>query len=527
MNIQEAIRKWKRLPKDEKYSFYRENILPVAVERLRGIFDEIIQDGTTSPCRLLVATAGHDMRPVLTSVGTFSPEKLVLMYNREREAAVDRGLAPFIPESCRLIKVPLDPNDHLRNHDIIVDLLDREEPEGTLCDITAGKNIYAVNLALAARKRGMSIIYLDAYEYLEGSGVPFPGTESIFIQHQGGENIEEYGSVSGISLSIHGNRESGDVSFQLDMMNEVIRRTGRPLGGSGYRETARELARMSTLVDTEIVQGRDPGNTFRNLARSTRNLFLKKGGIDAALKELKGRHGLRLVLDPDLAGVPWEVMLDREYGLLPPVFRQVAREEKRGVEACRSNEPVALVVGSGEGLPRFDELIDMIQRTLAREQVPFERIDSESLGALRTSLASRSWKGLIYAGHSLYTGRESGWLCGNGEVLTGDSLSVLSFSPPEVVISLSCRSARSDEYWNGSFGLDVLSAGAEVFIGTEWFLEVERARVFIESFMNHFVRPGCSTGRAYYRALGELVNSFGPNDPSIVNFRYYGVSDPA
>jgi hypothetical protein len=311
------------------------------------------------------------------------------------------------------------------------------------------------------------------------------------------------------------------------MLNDVFRETSRTLNGSGYSETAQELARISSLVDAEITRGKDPALELKTMARSTRNLFMKKGAVDSTLKEMKGRRGLRLLLDPDLAGVPWEVMLSREYVLHPPVFRQVVREEKKTVEACRGDEPVALVVGSGEGLPGFDRMIEGIDRTLAAEEIACERIDGDSLGALRTALASRAWRGLIYAGHSLFKGREGGWLCRNGEIFTGDSLSVLSFSPPEIVLSLSCRSARSDDHWNGSFGLDVLSAGVEVFIGTEWFLESERARVFIESFMNHYVRPGCSAGKAYSRALQELVEVFGEDDPSIVNFRYYGVSDPS
>lgn len=524
----DVIRQWRaKQGRDAQYRFYFSEIRPLITDLLRKRVKMMEGSGSIPRYRNLALILGHDVNPALITANAFMPQRLLVFHTDRNRSLLERrflpSLDPGIPAD-QITRLELDYTDHDRNTLMMQSALSECAATGaTICDITGGKKILSVLLGTAAGSLGIDISYIDSDAYVEGTGTPEPGRESLYIRSAAEGRTTEIRPSARDRLTLNYSPASHEITCNLDTSSGPAKFVIRGLSDSSVDELRKEISLLSERINCAIMSGctdnRDL-DAMENLVFS----LMADSGLDRRLSQ-EGGSDMLLITDPELAGVPWELVLHRRYSIPLPVFRMFNRDFEYRQAKPQGGEREAMVIfGNSEGLPGFVRLRDDLRHAAAKAGVRARFIDAESLGRLQVELLRGGVDTIIYCGHSSEKshGEASGWLCQNGEEFTRDSLSLLRGDPPEMIISNACMSARSRPFEGESFACASMDAGVRTFIGTRWLLEFERSAVFLSEIIRCSAAGGPGPSGAFSRAIGLLSEIYGEDDLSLYNYVYYG-----
>lgn len=521
----ELVRRLKAAKSKERFRLYFDEIRPRITRVLREQLEEKVRSGLIPRYARLALTLGHNAIPSLIVANALAPEEIVLFHPPRHGKLLRETVLPSLDGSIPrdgIRAIELYSADHDANYAVIRETLAATPRDGyTLCDITGGKKILSVQLGLIARELGLDLCYIDSESYIAGSDFPEPGSESIYIHSpdREGPTSIRMEAVPRLAVSL----APGAVVFNFDQHGTPYTFTLKGLSDSVVGTVRAEIEALYERINANVLRGDDSKRELDDLANLVRSMLMPPG-LDERIRE--AREGLRLHLDTELAGIPWEVAFNRLYGTPLPVARMFNRTiDYRRLGPNPPGKEGALVIrGSGEGIPHFDEIAAWLGSHAARFALKTRSVRAESRGALLRELGSRRYDTVLYFGHSEYgtSEEDTGWRCENGEIFHCADLRCLEAAPPDLVISNSCHSARSMPFAAHSFACGAIRAGVRTYIGTRWFLELERSRVFLEGLTDAMPARRMPIARAFARALGALGERFGERDISLYNYVYYG-----
>ncbi|MBP7583677.1 MAG: CHAT domain-containing protein [Spirochaetes bacterium] len=520
--------RWRKLAKrDEKRAFYFDHILPRITELLKMQIGTKVADGSIPRYTTLALVVGHDANPALIIANAIIPQRLFAGYTSRNEAQLRKrflpNLDPSIPrDGIRLIE--LDNMGHEENYRKLLSVLGSiEDPSSTLCDVTGGKKILSAQMGIAAHERGMDISYIDAEGHEEHSAVPEPGRESLFIHSASNRRVTEIPLLEENRLVINFVSRSNIILYNLNIGNEFHRYEKANLSESGIEEVRRGMAVEYMKIERNIMDGKPCSPELGAIASIARSMLMEVT-MDARLKDA-ARHGIRISVDPTLSGIPWETVLHVLHGIHFPIRRSFNRDFDSYAAAIPDEKHgVLIVIGSGEGIPGFDENEAQLKQFVVAGKLRGEFIRAENKGHLQMELGRRRYNAIVYLGHSVFdsTPGGTGWVCRNGEIFCCDSLAALAHTPPDLVISSSCRSAAAEPFSGHSFAYHAVKAGVRSFIGTNWQLEYEKSYLFLTRMLDSLVVKGHTPFLSFTKALEALAKRYGQDDISQHNYVYYG-----
>lgn len=514
----------KAAKRKERFRLYFDEVRPRITGILREQLEEKVRSGLIPRYGRLALALGHNPIPSLIVANALSPRELVLFHPPRHGTLLREKVLPALDASIPrdgIRTIELSSADHDANYAVIREELAVPRSGYTLCDITGGKKILSVQLGLIARELGLDLCYIDSESYIPDSDFPEPGSESIYIHSpdREGPTSIRMEAVPRLTVSL----TPGEVVFNYDEYGTPYRFTLKGLSDSIVGTVREEIDSLYERINANILRGDDSGRELDELAGLVRSMLMPPG-LDERIRE--ARDGLRLHLDTELAGIPWELAFNRLYGTPLPVARMfnLTMDYRRPGPGAPAKQGLLVIRGSGEGLPRFDEIAALPGELAARFGLKARGVRAESRGALIKELGARRYDTVLYFGHSEYGPAEenTGWRCENGEIFNCSDLRCLEAAPPDLIISNSCHSARSMPFAAHSFARGAIRAGARAYIGTRWFLELERSRVFLEGLTGAAPARQTPTARAFARALRTLEERFGERDISLYNYVYYG-----
>ncbi|HGJ65151.1 TPA: CHAT domain-containing protein, partial [bacterium] len=130
---------------------------------------------------------------------------------------------------------------------------------------------------------------------------------------------------------------------------------------------------------------------------------------------------------------------------------------------------------------------------------------------------------IIYYGHAVFGSDHSttGLLCKDNSIFSIEDCEVFESAPCKCMIVNACQSARGNIFEKNSFAYAALKAGVDTYIGTHFFLESQRSKLFVQTFLESIIH-----GKSFFEAFNDSYNTlkqkFGPYDVSTYNYVYYG-----
>jgi O-acetyl-ADP-ribose deacetylase (regulator of RNase III) len=267
------------------------------------------------------------------------------------------------------------------------------------------------------------------------------------------------------------------------------------------------------------VKHREPG-VFRDVGMIGSYIFSQfaTASIKRYLKDLPHGSTVLMMIEDTLKDIPWELMLETVYaGEIP--FR-VGRSIISTQHPSCINIPVhqvgkirTLLIGN----PTDD--LKIAQREV--EWLAYELQHDEKFAEPDVLVGGKDCKrikilnylgsgdyGLIhYSGHTSFDGEHSTWHVKDGKITTDMLTNALQTTPPVLVFSSSCESAKASGskpvgYENQTFDLPsaFLQAGVEVYIGTLWEVPEGLAQQFVKEFYTAFLSAEYDVGECMRRA---------------------------
>ena len=509
--------------KSERFRFYRDAVLPDVAARLRADIEARQSEGSMRRYGSLALILGHNEIPALITALALRPASVTVFVQPRNASGAERfertlsvhGISP------RIETVPLSADDHRENVRIMRDAVSSFGPDaGVLFDVTGGKKILSAQLGMLALAAGFDLAYLDSSDYADG-GTPRPGTETIFIQSPGNHFVRiDPAEATGLIMR-YGEQEAS-LGFDLMCGNRPVS-ASLPLGKEQADSFTAEYARIAGSINASIRRSEDPSAAVITLSKLLHNLLLP-AELEQAVRA-EGIASLRLILDEELCGIPWEIPLEREYGISLPV-RRILRSARPASAAAHSGGSILLIEGSSEGISTFaQEKNALLAHIQGRSALSAATIKAESAADLSVRLCASAGDAriVIFFGHSAHDRNgESGWICRDGSVFGAQMLRCIAKNPPEIIVSNSCESARAVPFCGGSFARGALSAGCRAYIGTHWELELKRSLLFLTEFIDGVCGREKSYFSAFGGALAELSKEYGSEDISRYNYVYYG-----
>ncbi len=525
--------RWQReKDKDKRFALYHEEILPRVVSMLREQVTARQNEGKLDRYGSAVIILGHDANPALLMILALRPETVTILHTPDKEKLISKRLTPFLKKDYsreEIEFVQLDNMGHEDNLRVIRNTVrEKKKKHGrVVCDITGGKKIMSVQLGIMANLIKADIAYIDAARYVEGSSIPYPGDEVLFVQRSGHEELTEIQAVPYDRLKIgYIDGDPRQVTFDLFFKRESFSFKQRLDSEHERKELADRLNEKCASINARIAACPDStGRDFEGLANIIRGILFPLK-LTKQLDDLRGKD-LRLIMDEEVAPIPWELTLSMNFGVRMPIIRMPNKDEEFVSDFSRkgiNREGILLIRGSGEGIPGFDESFNEILVSFSG-QPSINSIKAESRAELKIKLAEiPGYRAIIYFGHARYdaTGPDSGWVCCDGSVFGTDAIDVLDDKPPEIIISSACESARGSLFHKNSFAYAALRAGCDTYIGTNWLLEAGRSRTFLLEMITGMLEKGLSAEESYRAALKALEKEYGPGDVSLYNYVYYG-----
>ncbi len=250
----------------------------------------------------------------------------------------------------------------------------------------------------------------------------------------------------------------------------------------------------------------------------------------ARIADLHGDH-LLLRVQPELLGIPWELLVPRRGGQflwqLFDVSRQIRGCEGAPRSPRRAEGPLRVLLlanleagREGRDLPDAErEAALLLDLAAARPDV--FRVERKSPASARELglLIGQGYDVVHFAGHSSREGGEAAWVLGNGEPAGPIDQALGEGSPPVLVFANACSSGP-ERVWGGgeSPARRFLEAGVAAYVGTNWDLHDAGSAAFADAFYRALV-GGSTLAQAVSAARSAL---FGAHPLAWANYVLYG-----
>ncbi|MFW5786934.1 MAG: TIGR02710 family CRISPR-associated CARF protein [Halanaerobiales bacterium] len=180
-NLSGKIVKWKKMKdksedKKESANFYEEEIMPLAVSK----FVKTQQKKYDKKYQLYIATVGRSYEPIIYSLLTLNPDKILFLVTEESEKKLDK-IVKFTGIRISQFRHSLvDPNRPVEVYKEIKKIYTkRDKPQSVAIDFTGGTKAMTGGAAMAGSIIGADVFYVANNEYLPESRRPKPGSEYL------------------------------------------------------------------------------------------------------------------------------------------------------------------------------------------------------------------------------------------------------------------------------------------------------------------------------------------------------------
>jgi len=524
--LQQLSKQFISLPKDEKFRFYTDKILPIVADRLHQQLTQHLSYNKKKPYTSLVTILSHNIHPTLLAITSIRPQHCVIFYTSEKSKALKKLLDILAPLSIHIETIELDRINHHDNIAIIDHHLKKFKTHypPVLCDITAGKKIISTNIGIIAYNLKIDIAYIDSRnEYIEG-GIPQPGGEVLYIQDPKG--IIQFEANQLNKLRIGYNAETSTISFQADIGNRSHNLQHKTIKPNEKETISHSLHNFYDCINASILY-QDDGlhNELKRLQNVITGLLFTKD-IKSFLKKniFSNPH---LVIDEEVSSIPWELVL-QQYNIALPIIRIPNRNrEFQESQPNFKSKSIALIIGSGQGIDNFDSFVNQLKLSLSKhKEANLKTFDASDANKLKLFFAEHNhtpFEIIIYYGHAIFGSDHSttGLLCKDNSIFSIEDCEVFESAPCKCMIINACQSARGNIFEKNSFAYAALKAGVDTYIGTHFFLESQRSFLFIKAFLQQ-VLQNSSYLEAFNCSLQALEKEYGANDISLYNYIYYG-----
>lgn len=328
-----------------------------------------------------------------------------------------------------------------------------------------------------------------------------------YIMLVSSQNTREFSYIN--YIIIHGNRK---MPFRIKLTR------------SQQEELMEEIESGDQKLNNRIIHDR-PVEKDLKLLRNVLKSFLTNDRLNMEIENIQ-RYGLHIQFDHKLDGIPWELALPPISPQIMPLYRRVDIDAPASAwNLDESEKKILLVTGSGEEIPGFNEQLKKIKADLLNRTSGgvLTTIRAESEGYLLAHLVKNPYSAVIYYGHarSSESPSQTGWVCENGDIFSCSSLQRLKGHAPRLIISNGCESAKASPIGLVSFPRHALKAGTEYYIGTRWFLEINRSLCFFTSFFEQWLSEGKNIFNAFGETLENLKELYGDRDVSRYNYLFY------
>jgi len=513
------------LPKDEKFRFYTDNILPIVADRLHQQLTQHLSYNKKKPYTSLVTILSHNIHPTLLAITSIRPQHCVIFYTSEKSKALKKLLDILAPLSIHIETIELDRINHNDNFEKIKQIIRKYNKiyPPVLCDITGGKKIMSTNIGIIAHALKVDIAYIDANEYIEG-GIPQPGGEVLYIQDPKG--IIQFEANQLNKLRIGYNAETSTISFQADIGNRSHNLQHKTIKTNEKETISHSLHNFYDCINASILY-QDDGihNELQRLQNVITGLLLTKD-VKSFLKK-NTFPNLHLVIDEEVSSIPWELVL-QQYDIALPIIRIPNRNrEFQESKANVKSKTTALIIGSGQGISDFDSFVNQLKFSLSKhKEATLKTFDASDANKLKLFFAEHNhtpFEIILYYGHAIFGSDHSttGLLCKDNSIFSIEDCEVFESAPCKCMIVNACQSARGNSFEKNSFAYAALKAGVDTYIGTHFFLESQRSKLFVQTFLESIIQ-----GKSFFEAFNDSYNAlkqkFGPYDVSTYNYVYYG-----
>ncbi|MGQ9842573.1 MAG: hypothetical protein ACUVRK_03320 [Spirochaetota bacterium] len=527
LTLEEAIQQWNLLVnKDEKFNYYLHTIRPKITQILKHKIKQKQDNEEISMYETLICILGYDPNPALILVGALQPKTLVLFYSKQNEPVLHTHFLPTINrENPSIIVIPIELpyTNHLQTMKIIQSGLQQYKNKKALCDITSGKKIQSYLMGLIANDYNLDISYIDSDTYMPNSPIPVPGSETLYIHKAKSHTITEVQLKKIPILAINYIISPPTVMFNLDCDESPYQFINTELSSTSIDTLKTEIEKLACIINNNI-QKQLPYTALVHEMASIINSMLIVPELSSMLHKFS--HSI-VYVDPYLAGIPWELVLNVLYSIHLPIPRVLFKSDsaQNNYNKHTSNrEGILFIIGSYYGIDNFYTTItNMIQSTVCKK-AKMAVIEATTKGTLQKELGKRQYEIIIYYGHSQFDtdADKTGWLCYNNEVFSCKNFSILKHNPPDILISNSCQSAYCSPFSTHSMAFNALNAGVGTYIGTHFAIEFDKSITFINTFINLYHKSTMTAFEAFSHTLEILSQHYGYDDISLFNYVYYG-----
>ena len=525
--LQQLSKQFVSLPKDEKFRFYADNILPIVADRLHQQLTQHLSYNKKKPYTSLVTILSHNIHPTLLAITSIRPQHCVIFYTSEKSKALKKVLEVLQNLSIHIETIVLDRVHHYDNIAIINRYLKyyKRHYSPVLCDITGGKKIMSTNIGIIAQALKVDIAYIDSKDEYIQWGIPQPGNEVLYIQHPN-SIINHFESNPLNKLRISYDAESSTLTFQSDIGTRSYNLGSKKIKSGEKTTISESLSNFYTLIDSSILYQNYGLYNELNTIQSAIAGFLFTNELKKFLKENKCNK-LHLVMDEEVSSIPWELVLS-QYNISLPIIRIPNRNrEFQESQANVKSKTIALIIGSGQGISDFDSFVNQLKFSLSKhKEANLKTFDASDANKLKLFFAEHNhtpFEIIIYYGHAIFGSDHSttGLLCKDNSIFSIEDCEVFESAPCKCMIVNACQSARGNIFEKNSFAYAALKAGVDTYIGTHFFLESQRSFLFIKTFLQQ-VLQNSSYLEAFNCSLQALEKEYGANDISLYNYIYYG-----
>ncbi len=532
---------WKEMPfeseyeKKEKKDFYFYRIRPRITEILKRRIENGIASGSISCYNRLVLVVGYDANPALIVAGVIDAPEIVILFSKENRKILQESFMSEIkkqnPRSV-LRYYEVDYNDHNGNYEAVLSLMESfPSGERVICDVTGGKKILSAYLSIIAKHLGFDICYLDSKSYIQGSPIPEPGSESLYIHnisHGGGKNLLEFSAGEDAMLLINSVDNNRHLVFNYRHRGNFLSFEKKDISDSVIETIRHELNSKYSKIDHNIRMDRGCEDELNSIVQMVHPMLIDESFDEILSQDVPVKT--EIVVDPELSGIPWDIILSREYKFKTAPLIKLSRKSLRSVtinkNSNRASSRGLLIFGSGEGIDNFNEYKESFRTFAEESSMQFDIVEGENRGSIQRAILKLKYSMLIFFGHSHFDREpeKTGWVSTSGELFRANDFHSVRKVCPEIIISNSCHSAHSIPFSSHSMALQALDSGTQAFIGTRWFLETQRSFVFLSRVMKKIGEKSgnISASECYLAGLKALEDKYGRDDISLFNYTFYG-----
>lgn len=521
----QLIDQWNSTPKDLRNSFYKENILPIVSKLLSQQYQHYLSLHKYKPYTTLITTLSHDINVLLLMLYTIKPKQCVVFYTTDKNKLVQKLHAFAQSLNVAITLIELDSIDHAGNSALIKETMKRYKKNHppVLCDITGGKKILSTQIGILAHSLKMDIAYIDSKKGFLQWGIPEPGSEILYIQKP--DNIFNLLEIHPTNkLRVRFNSMANAIDYEADVDGRLYRLGSKKIKQDDSDRLADYINSFYSSINASILHNSYSTTELKHYALALKALLFSK-----ELNHFIEKHNnlTHLVIDTELSALPWEIIL--AYCNVDTPLLRIPNRDSNFSENISRNTPksIAIISGSGDGLPDFDTILQKIKLQISRyNNFLIETLNARGSFELKRFFAEHNAKPftvVVFYGHNIFDAcnDKSGLVCQDGSIFSIEDCEVLSGGPPECIVVNACQSARSSLFTPNSFAHAALSTGVETYIGTHFFLEFERSTCFLHTFLEA-IAHNLSYSYAYKQSLESLAKRFGSHDISLYNYVYYG-----